>query len=110
LSAGAPPVSWKAIEKNAVVISSDGQEAGKVSEVAGDPNADIFHGLVVSLGTLGANRYLPAERVRAIWPHRVEVDVPAAEIEALPEYEEPVAERWRAPDDFLARLRRILRL
>ncbi len=109
MSADAPPVSWKAIEKNAVVISSDGQEAGKVSEVAGDPNADIFHGLVISLGAVGANRYLPAERVRVIWPDRVEVDVRAAEMEALSEYEEPVAERWRSPDDFVTRLRRFLR-
>jgi hypothetical protein len=101
-----PQVSWKAIERNARVVSSDGHDVGKVSEVAGDPNADIFDGLVVSLGTLDRDRYLAAERVRAIWPDRVEVDATAAEIEQLPEYEEPVAERWLPGDSVLARIRR----
>jgi hypothetical protein len=101
-----PRVSWKAIERDARVVSSDGQDVGKVSEVAGDANADIFDGLVLSLGTLDQDRYLPAERVRAIWPDRVEVDATAAEVEALPGYEEPVAERWVPGDSMLARIRR----
>jgi hypothetical protein len=103
-----PPVSWKAIERDAVVVSSDGEEAGRVAEVAGDPEADIFNGLVLSLGTLGKDRYLPAERVRGIWPQRVEVDATAAELRALPAYEEPVAERVVPRDSFLTRLRRLL--
>jgi hypothetical protein len=101
-----PQVSWKAIERDAAVHSSDGEELGKVVEVAGDPNADIFNGLVISLGLLGANRYVPAERVTGIWPLRVQVTVTAAELERAPEYEEPVAERWATPDDFMTRLRR----
>ena len=91
------PVSWKAIEADATVVSSDGEEVGQVAEIAGDSTADIFTGLVVSLGMLGANRYLPAERVTEIWPTRVQVDLSRAEIEALPEYEEPQTERWQ-PD------------
>ena len=101
-----PQVSWKAIEREAGVQSSDGQEVGKVVEIAGDPDADIFNGLVVSLGMLGANRYVPAERVTAIWPHRVKVGATAEELERAPEYEAPVAERWATPDDFMTRLRR----
>ena len=103
-----PPVSWKAIERDAVVVSSDGEEVGRVSEVAGDPDADIFNGLVISLGTLGKPRYLPAERVRSIWPQRVEVDATAAELHALPAYEEPVAERVVPRESLLMRLRRLL--
>lgn len=103
-----PRVSWKAIERHAAVWSRDGEEVGHVAEVAGDPDADIFNGLVVSLGALGANRYVPAEHVTAIWPERVEIAVAAGEVEALPEYEEPVAERWASPDDFMTRLRRFL--
>jgi sporulation protein YlmC with PRC-barrel domain len=107
-TAGEPQVSWKAIERNAVVRSSDGREVGTVAEVAGDAEADIFNGLVVSLGVLGANRYVPAERVTGIWPHRVEVAATARQIETAPEYEDPVAERWHPPDDFMTRLRRFL--
>ena len=102
-----PPVSWKAIERDAVVVSSDGVEAGRVSEVAGDPEADIFNGLVLSFGTLGKPRYLAAERVRGIWPQRVEVDATAAALQALPAYEEPVSARVLARDSFLIRLRRL---
>ena len=109
-AAGEPQVSWKAIERDAVVRSADGQEVGKVAEVAGDAEADIFNGLVVSLGVLGANRYVPAERVTGIWPDRVDVAATAEEIERAPEYEEPVAERWHPPDDFMTRLRRFLGL
>ena len=94
---GEVQVSWKAIEENATVVSSDGEEVGRIAEIAGDSTADIFTGLVVSLGMLGANRYLPAERVKEIRPSRVEVDLTSAEIEALPEYEEPQNERWQ-PD------------
>jgi hypothetical protein len=105
-----PQVAWKAIERGAAVRSSDGQEVGKVVEVAGDPDADIFNGLVVSLGLLDADRYVPAERVTGIWPHRVEVAATAVELERAPEYEAPVAERWATPDDFMTRLRRFFGL
>jgi hypothetical protein len=101
-----PQVSWKAIEHGATLISSDNQEVGQVVEVAGDSNADIFNGLVVRHGILSANRYVPAERVTAIWPRRVEVGLTAAEIERAPEYQEPVAERWASPNDLLTRVRR----
>lgn len=104
-----PPVSWKAIERDAAVVSSDGEQMGRVVEVTGDPEADIFNGLVLSLGTLGKNRYLPAERVRGIWRQRVEVDATAQEIQALPAYEEPVAERIVLRNSFLTRWRRRLR-
>jgi hypothetical protein len=101
-----PQVSWKAIERDAVVRSSDGRDVGRVAEVAGDPEADIFNGLVVSLGVLGANRYVPAERVTGIWPRRVQVAATAAELEQAPKYEEPVAGRWAPTDTFMTRLRR----
>jgi len=101
-----PQVSWIAIERHAVVVSADGEEAGHVAEVTGDPDADIFNGLVLSLGALSGNRYLPAERVRGIWPDRVEVDASAEELGRLPLYEEPVAGRIVADESFLTRLRR----
>jgi hypothetical protein len=100
-------VSWMVIEKGALVLGADGEEIGKVNEVAGDAEADIFSGLVVSLSRLGADRFLPSERVTGIWPDRVETSVTAEEAERLTEYQEPVAERWQVPDDFMTRLRRL---
>ena len=103
-----PEVSWKAIEEGAVVLGSNGEEIGTVSEIAGDAEADIFSGLVVSVSRLSANRFLPAERVTGIWPNRVETSVSVEQAEQLEDYEEPVAERWQTPDDFMTRLRRLL--
>jgi hypothetical protein len=99
-------VSWKAIEKGARVLASDGEDIGQVREIAGDAEADIFSGLVVSLSRLSANRFLPSERVTAIWPDRVETNLTVEQAEALDDYAEPVAERWQTPDDFMTRLRR----
>jgi hypothetical protein len=98
-----PQVSWLAIERNATVVSADGAEIAKVVEVAGDPAADIFNALVVKIGPLEQKRNLPAERVVAIWPRRVEVDLTAREIAALPVYEESVVEKL-PKDGFFKRL------
>ncbi|HEX5469590.1 MAG TPA: PRC-barrel domain-containing protein [Gaiellaceae bacterium] len=94
MSSTEPEVSWKAIERDAAVVARDGEEVGKAKEIAGDPDADIFSGLVVSVGMGSPDRFLAAERVTGIWRGRVEVDLSRGEIEALPEYTEPVSERW----------------
>ena len=93
MSGTEPQVSWLAIEKNAGVVSADGAEIAKVVEVAGDHSADIFNALVVRVGPLEQKRNLPAERVVAIWPRRVEVDLTAREVAGLPVYEESVVEK-----------------
>jgi hypothetical protein len=104
-----PPVSWKAIEKDAMVVTSDGDESARVTEIVGDPDADIFNGLVITLGVLDKNRHLPAERVQAIWPKRVEVDATLDELKGLPPYEEPVVERLEPDRGFFTRLRNLFR-
>lgn len=100
-----PEVSWKSIEKGARVLAADDQELGKVAEIAGDSDADIFSGLVVSLSRLSSNRFLPAERVTGIWPDRVATSITSDQVESLDEYKDPVAERWQPPaPGFLSRL------
>jgi hypothetical protein len=106
VTAAESQVSWKAIERDAVVITSDGSEAARVIEVAGDLDADIFSGLVVKAGPLGTKRFLPAERVAAIWAQRVQVDLTAEAIAALAPFEELVVERLEEKDGFFSRLRR----
>jgi len=104
-----PQVSWKALEKNATVATSDGDESARVTEIVGDPAADIFNGLVLNLGVLDKNRHLPAERVQAIWPKRVEVNATLDELKALPPYEEPVFETLEPRGGFFTRLRNLFR-
>lgn len=59
------PVSWLLIEPGWRVVDGKGEEVGKIESVTGDPNADIFDGLVVRHGLL-ETRYVPAEQVASI--------------------------------------------
>ena len=83
----ADPVSWLVIEKGWAVLDRSGEQAGKVAEVIGDLERDIFTGLSVSTGLLATPRYVPAERVRTIVDGEVQLDLTRDEVEALDEYE-----------------------
>lgn len=41
------PVSWLLVERGWTVVDANGKKVGKVDEVLGDEQTDIFHGLVV---------------------------------------------------------------
>lgn len=90
-----PQVAWKALEPGAQVFTSDGQAAAKVSRVVGDADADVFTGLAVTLRPLSRERLVASERVRGIWPDRVDVEMTKDEIEALPEYHDAPAVRFK---------------
>jgi hypothetical protein len=60
------PVSWLLIEPGWEVVGADGESVGKVHEVLGDPDRDIFDGLQVTDGLLGDPQYVPAEEVGEI--------------------------------------------
>ena len=105
---GEPQVAWIAIEEGAVVVAADGSELGKVKEVAGDEEHDIFDGLVVSHSRLGADHYVASERVKAIWPDKVATDLSPEEAQKLPEYREPRTTEWHA-DEGGGRLQRAFR-
>jgi hypothetical protein len=84
----ADPVSWFVIEHGWTVATADGREVGTVREVLGDPNADIFDGLVVDPGLLRGARYAPAERVGTIYEGRVELEMDEDQFQLLEEYAE----------------------
>lgn len=54
------PVSWLMVEPGWTVVNAYGKKIGKVDEVLGDEQVDIFHGLLV-----GGEKIL-AERVAEI--------------------------------------------
>jgi sporulation protein YlmC with PRC-barrel domain len=60
------PVAWILIEPGWKVFDSGGKHVGHVEEVEGDPNADIFNGLLISTGLFGGKRYVPAEQIGLI--------------------------------------------
>lgn len=87
----ADPVSWFVIESGWSVVDREGDEVGKVVEVTGDENADIFDGLSIATGLFGRPRYVPAEQVARITEGRITLTLSGAEVERLAEYEEPAA-------------------
>jgi hypothetical protein len=60
------PVAWTMIEQGWKVFDAAGDEKGRVAEVLGDPEADIFDGLNVTKGLLSKTDYVPSEQVAAI--------------------------------------------
>jgi hypothetical protein len=83
------PVAWVMIEKGWRVLDVNGDEAGKIDEVTGDENADIFDGLTIRQGTLSRDKYVPSEHVAAIYEGEVRLSLARAQIEELQEFEEP---------------------
>jgi hypothetical protein len=60
------PVAWTMIEQGWRVYDADGSEKGRVAEVLGDHEADIFDGLNITKGLLSSTDYVPSEHVAAI--------------------------------------------
>jgi hypothetical protein len=61
----ADPVSWLMIERGWEVVDANGIHVGKVDEVLGNEEADIWDGLTVS------GDYVPAEDVAQIVEGRI---------------------------------------
>jgi hypothetical protein len=60
------PVSWKVMEPGWRVLDAGGHVVGKVVEIEGDPEADIFDGLRVRRHLLGRTEYVAADDVAEI--------------------------------------------
>jgi hypothetical protein len=75
------PVSWMVIEQGWSVVDADGDDVGRIDEVLGDEEADIFNGLQVLTGMLGTPKYVPAERVGEIVEGRVQLDLKKDELD-----------------------------
>jgi hypothetical protein len=76
----ADPVSWIMIEQGWTVVDSSGDEVGRIDEVLGDEEADIFNGLNIPTGARGKIAYVPAERVGEIVEGRVQLELTKNEV------------------------------
>jgi uncharacterized protein YrrD len=79
----ADPVSWLMIEPGWKVHDSGANDVGRIEEVVGDMNADIFSGLLISTGLFSGHRYVPAERVGTITNGRVDLQLTSDEVKHL---------------------------
>jgi uncharacterized protein YrrD len=85
------PVSWFLIEPGWKVVDAHGAHVGRIEEVVGDIENDIFNGLAVSTRLLGKARYVPAEQVSEITEGLVQLKLPSEQVERLDEHEPPVS-------------------
>jgi hypothetical protein len=83
------PVSWFVIEAGWSVVDADGHEVGKVAEITGDSEQDIFDGLAITSSALHSRRYVPSEEVAEIVEGRVTLKLRGADVERLQEFSEP---------------------
>jgi len=70
----ADPVSWFLIEPGWHVVDAGGADVGKVTEIRGDEDNDIFDGLMVD------KTYVASEHVGPITEGRIELTVSANEL------------------------------
>jgi hypothetical protein len=86
------PIAYQVLEKGIPVYSADGTQIGTVDHVVAAPAEDIFHGLVLSVGS--ARRFAAADQVRALHERGVDLCIPAADAARLPE-PHGAAPAWR---------------
>jgi uncharacterized protein YrrD len=88
------PVAWRVIEPGWSVLDAAGNEIGKVAQIVGDLNADIFDGITVGDGgtVLTHARYVPSEHVAEICRGEITLDLSPEDAAGLEPYTEPVSE------------------
>lgn len=88
------PVAWRVIEPGWSVFDAAGNEIGKVDEVTGDLNADIFDGITVGDGgkVLTRARYVSSDHVVEIRRGAIVLDLSPEDAASLEPYTEPVSE------------------
>jgi sporulation protein YlmC with PRC-barrel domain len=75
-------VHYTAVERGTPVISSDGQEVGRVAEVLDNFREHIFDGLVVET-TSGGAKFVDAPEVARTAERAVTLTITAAEVDRL---------------------------
>jgi hypothetical protein len=83
------PFSWFLIEAGWSVCDAEGHEVGKVTQVTGDSEQDIFDGLAITSNALRSARYVPSEEVAEIVEGRVTLKLRGPDVDNLEVYTEP---------------------
>lgn len=97
-------VSWRVIERGWSVVDAEGNEIGKIDQITGDVEHDIFDGLTIGDGgtVLTRPKYVPAERVAEVRVGLITLDLSpqeAAQLEPYREHiEKPLADLAPAPE------------
>jgi hypothetical protein len=81
------PVAWSYVEPDTPVVGSDGEQLGRVEQMLGTEDENIFHGIAVKPSRGGGTRVVPADAVTRLTSARVEVALTADELAASEEHQ-----------------------
>jgi hypothetical protein len=81
-------IAWPAVQEGTPILSSDGQELGKVVEVVADRQKDIFSGVTLRSGLLENRLFVPADAIDELTAGEVRLRITAAEAESFKPYED----------------------
>lgn len=73
-------ISWVTLGSGTPIVTSDGTELGRVSEVIADRQKDIFSGVTFSDGILSGDLFVPADLIEAITTEQVRLSATAGEV------------------------------
>jgi uncharacterized protein YrrD len=94
------PASYLVLEDGTPVVSSDGEQVGKVEHVLADDDADVFDGVIVDMRAgPGGHRFADADQVEAIYERGVVLRLEAAAARQLPVPAANPATLDAGPDD-----------
>jgi C-terminal processing protease CtpA/Prc len=94
------PASYLVLADGTPVLTSDGEEVGKVEHVLADADSDVFDGVIVDMRAgPGGHRFADASLVEAIYENGVVLALTAPDAEQLPEPSENPATLEASPDD-----------
>jgi uncharacterized protein YrrD len=83
------PGSYLTLEQGMAVVSSDGEDLGRVEEIIADEGSDVFDGLVARMGTLRRDRrFVQADHVEEIYERGVVLKLDAVAARDLPRRED----------------------
>lgn len=77
------PIAYEVLDRGVPVYSSDGRQVGTVDHVVAAPAEDIFHGIVIRVGS--EQKFVAADDVASLHEHGVDLRIGAAAIDGLPE-------------------------
>ena len=80
-------IAWTALTKGTNVLSSEGEEVGRVGQVIGDSQSDIFSGITLRSGLFDSERFVPADVIEEIRSDGVRLSLSADAANDLSDYE-----------------------
>ena len=76
------PIAYQVLERGVPVFAADGTQVGTVDHVVAAPSEDIFHGIVIRVGS--SQRFVPGEQVASLHERGADLRISAAAAAELP--------------------------